>query len=135
MSRRVVLGKRADGSFGLDVSLPGYDALTDDRNDAGKFSFSSDWTDFVPVSSIGIVSVPAFSAAPTYFENISIVNNGYIPHVEARRIDGLRIYDDYFSSGQSGISTLVFSSQIQVELVSSGFGMFYIVYKTPMALQ
>lgn len=135
MSRRVVLGQRADGSFGLDVALPGYDAILNDRNDAGKFSFSSDWTDFVGLGAIGIVSIPAFSAAPTYFADIPIVDNGYIPHVETRRIDSLRIYDDYLSGTQSGIGAFVFRTVIQVELGSFGYGMFYIVYKTPLALQ
>lgn len=122
MSRRVVLGKRADGSFGLDVALPGYDALLDDRNDAQKFSFSSDWTDFVGLGSIGIVASGG---------NVAIVDNGYFPHVEVRRIDGLRIYDDFVNSGQSGVGLSV--SRTTIFSVPPGY--FYIVYKVPMALQ
>ena len=122
MSRRVVLGKRADSSFGLDVALPGYDALLDDRNDAGKFSFSSDWTDFVPVAGVGITG----SAG-----NVPIIDNGYLPHIEVRRIDGLRIYDDFVSSAQSG-----FGLSVARDLIYSvPAGCFYIIYKTPMALQ
>jgi hypothetical protein len=134
LSRRVVLGKRLDGSFGLDVTLPGYDALLNDRNDAGKFSFSSDWTDFVGLAQITTVPVDS-NPVPTYFFEFPIVNNGYIPHVELRVISGLRIFDDTYTDAQTGVGGIVTANKIQIEMLTVGFNVMCFVFKQPMAAQ
>lgn len=45
MARRVLIGDFGDGTMGLKISLPGYDVLMDDDQDANKFSFNSEWQD------------------------------------------------------------------------------------------
>ncbi len=135
--RRVVLGKRADGSIGLDVSLPGYDAFTADRNDATKFSFSSDWTDIVKYSQFGKVIVPVSGAAPTPYETIHTIvpipNLGYIPHFEARQWNGAnRVYDDWanFSDG-FGVRVECFPAAISFTRFSNAYSVIYLVYRYP----
>ncbi|MES2030833.1 MAG: hypothetical protein V4477_16760 [Pseudomonadota bacterium] len=134
---RVVHGKRADGSFGLDVAMPGGDAYADDRNDATKFSFSSDWTDIVKYSQFGKVSVPVSGAAPTPYETIHTIvpipNYGYVPHFEARQWDGAnRVYDDWanFSDG-FGVRVECFVSAISFQRFSNPYSVIYLVYRYP----
>lgn len=132
MSRRVVLGKRLDGTFGLDVSLEGFDALTDDRNDAGKFSFSSDWTDLTTVGAIGIADVPAGTGLDY---TVPIPDYGYRPHAEVRLVSGNTIYDDYFNSLTIGMGCQVFSDRLVWARWNYVFRSLYIAYKEPMAIQ
>jgi len=140
--RRVVLGKRLDGSFGLDVSLPGYDALTADRSDATKFSFSSDWTDIVKYSAFGKVTVPAAAPAATPYEGahtvVPIPDRGYIPHFEARGWDGGgRVYDDFFVSGDGyGVRVECFPGAMSFNRFASfTWYAIYLVYRYPTDLQ
>lgn len=94
-TRRVVIGKYNDGvNFGLRVSLPGFDALTDDSN-GGGFSFDSNWTDIANVIQTGIVS--AVGGGGSFVStSISFVNPGYKPFVEFRQLaSGSTVRDDY----------------------------------------
>jgi hypothetical protein len=135
VSRRVVLGKRLDGSFGLDVALPDYDAFLDDRTDAGKFSFSSDWTDITAIGSIGIVDVPII-VAPDYFITVPINDYGYRPHVEVRLMSGNTIYDDSFVATQIGMACIVQNNSISwLRESATAFRSLYIAYKEAMAIQ
>jgi hypothetical protein len=134
VKRRVVLGRRLDGSLGLDIALPNYDAEFDDRNDATKFSFCSDWTDFVPLSAIGIATI--MPATGTGFQSIPVINNGYLPFIELRKIEGARIFDDTFAGNFTGFNSLVTLGNLRVPQVSgASYTILYIVYKTPMDLQ
>lgn len=144
MSRRVVLGKRLDGSLGLDVALPGYDALTDDRNDVNKFSFSSDWADLVKFSQVGKIYVP-FNSGPAFallYEQVAIPNYGYIPYFDARFWNGAnRVYDDgfYFPNGsaQRGVTVECWPHVLAFkrDTDSQNYWATYVVYRYPMDQQ
>lgn len=134
---RVVLGKRLDGSMGLDVALPNHDALTEDRNDATRFSYSSDWTDIVKYAAFGKVSIPAVVPGTnnyaTIHEVVAIPNYGYIPHFEMRLWDGAsRVYDDFanFSDGY-GIRADVFPSVMSFIKYSNPYKLIYLIYRYP----
>lgn len=134
MSRRVNGGRRLDGSFGLEVALEGSDALTDDRFDSGKFSFSSDWTDITAVASIGVTDAPVFSSGSSTII-IPINDYGYIPHAEVRMVEGLRIWDDTWIDGKIGIGAFIHSNRLQINLSASPFRMLYLIYREASALQ
>jgi hypothetical protein len=74
MTRRVVLGKYANGDMGLKVSLPGFDALLDDDSDPTKFSFNSSWSaDIMRVHMVGKVRM-----------GVKVPHTlGFVPHMEA----------------------------------------------------
>lgn len=94
MTRRVSIGKRADGSFGLSVSLPGVDVVTSDFN-AGGFSFDDRWTDIVKIAMTGTANIPAGSI----FDPPTVVSHGlgFVPFIEARRVSGSVLVDDLMS--------------------------------------
>ena len=144
MSRRVVLGKRRDGSFGLDVALPGYDAFTDDRSDVNKFSFSTDWDDLVKLSQVGKLYVPFNSGAAfsLLYEQVPIPNFGYIPYFDARFWNGAnRVYDDgfYFPNGsaQRGVAAECWPHLLAFKRDpdSQNYWATYAVYRFPMDQQ
>lgn len=93
MTRRVTFGRMLDGAIRLQVSLPGYDALTDDPGDIGKMSFNSDWTDLIRTHQYGLVAVNTYPTIGTpttvYFPDL-----GFVPHMEARQADAANVYDD-----------------------------------------
>ena len=85
MTNRAVLGALpGGGGFGLYVSMPGYNVLTDDPNDVHKFSFNSNWSDMVRTWQVGFAT-----ASPVTFSN-----PGFIPHMEVRQVDLSTAYDD-----------------------------------------
>lgn len=101
----VVLGKQLDGSYNLRVSLPPYNALTDDANDSEKFSFNSAWTDLIRTHLVGMATVPVTLNIYTPTVDIPFIDLGYIPHVEVRQADGYYTYDDrpsYYSDVVGG---------------------------------
>lgn len=142
MSRRVVLGKRADGSFGLDVALPGYDALTDDRSDVNKFSFSSDWQDVVKVSQFGKLQIGIYQNNPSdpyagAHERVAIPNFGYIPHFETRGWDGgNRVYDDTWAASDTyGLLVQCLPYSLDFERFPFSYYAMYLIYRYPTDMQ
>lgn len=116
MTRRVVLGRRLDGSFGLDVSLAGYDAFTQDRMDGNKFSFSSDWADLLRVHKVGRLTSDIPTSGSNTIIGISAAavfhGLGYFPHAEVFLLNGASVFDDHgVSNGNSGTSA-AFSTKI-----------------------
>lgn len=93
MTRRVVLGKQADGSYALRTSLPGHDALLADDDDTEALSFNSNWENLLKVHQVGVVSAGTVAEGSP---NVSVpfTSLGYIPFAEARIISGDVVYDD-----------------------------------------
>lgn len=83
-NRRVVLGRQADNSFGLRVSLPGHDALTASQDDTTQLSFNSEWN-LLRIHALGISST-----SPIPFPALT-----YYPYFEARIINGNVVYADH----------------------------------------
>lgn len=148
MTRRVVLGKYADGvTFGLRVSLAGVDALTGDSS-TGDFSFDSEWTDVAKIHMVGIASwsATAFTIpnppnppinVPGFAVNWSAL--GYMPFIEVRTLVSNVVFDDFFntsfpsgfyvgpSSGLPNGFTLATSD--------SSMQLLYIIYAIPVPSQ
>jgi len=103
--RRVVLGKFDDGvTFGLRVSLPGFDALAG-SSAGGDFSFDSTWTDITKLHQIGL-----FSFATTQV-SIFFTNQGFPPFLEIRRYVSNVVYDDYWNaSNPYGADAFLFTN-------------------------
>lgn len=127
---RAVIGKYANGTtYGLKVSLPGVNALTADDTDATKFSFNSEWTDFVKIHHIGIFQCPT-----AYVEGatVSFPALPFSPFVEIRRYSGNIIWDDYLNPGYtasvSGVNCPVGPSSFPYPFFDGGL-YFFIVYK------
>lgn len=138
--RRVILGKRLDGSFGMDVSLPGYDALVSDRSDVNKFSFSSDWNDIVKLTSAGIISIPVAGPGTPPYAIAPFPDLGYIPHVEVRDIQGSRVYDDTtfassYPRSRVGSGAFFDRSSVKCAYGQAAYSVMYFVFAVPLALQ
>lgn len=128
---RAVIGKYANGTtYGLKVSLPGVNALTADDTDATKFSFNSEWTDFVKIHHIGIFQSPTGYVEGAAVE-VKFPALSFVPFVEMRRYSGNVIWDDYLYPG--GASTAGSSSRVgpsSFTYPSADGGLyFFIVYK------
>lgn len=152
MSRRVVIGKQNDGTFGLRVSLPGIDAYLGDSS-GGDFSFDSAWTDIVKIALVGTCNVQGGSGTPGVAPFVPTVIShslGYVPFVEARQIIGSLIYDDtmnlsnfFMSNRSSGPPAAYSSTQIAFSLQQSGpsvgstgtfagYSMVFVIYAIPV---
>lgn len=160
MSRRVVLGKYLNGTMGLKVSRPGFDALTDDDSDPNKFSFNSQWTNIVPVHQVGIVgpNPVTFENSAPYSDWVNVAHNlGYIPFIDARAFypqgyqtsAGDVIWDDYrvttttnaIETGNKGRSFSTFISLKQGGWISGGnpwyahyHRVMYVIYRYPVTI-
>lgn len=132
---RAVIGKYNDGvTYGLKVSLPGINALTDDDNDGTKFSFNSQWSDFVKIHAIGIatINVPDYAGSLTGSVTINFTALAYKPFLEIRRYVGNVVWDDYARGGNvSGYFTVVTSSSARVS-GPLGETALYMVFRIPV---
>lgn len=90
MSRRVILGNLGGGHFGLRVSLPTHDVVSEGSNPE-TLSFDSGWTDIVKMIQVGV----AEKTADFDFTDVLFPSPGYQPFAEVRWRSGLRVYDDY----------------------------------------
>ena len=79
MAKRVSLGRHPNGTFGLRVSLPGFDV--DTANDA-QLAFSSDWADLDNVLAIGEYAVAPGSVAGVTHTMLDLTGIGYTPFAE-----------------------------------------------------
>lgn len=146
MSRRVVIGKKNDGTFGLRVSLPGVDALLADSS-LGGFSFDDGWSDIAKVALTGTATnTGAGGGVPVVVPH----GLGYVPFLEARLLTGSIIYDDIFalsnafaSNNYSGAPCHVTTSSFSLISQASGplsggvqpfvtYTVLYIVYQIPV---
>lgn len=126
---RGVIGKYLNGTtIGLKTSLPGINALTADDTDGTKFSFNSEWNDFVKVHQIGI------STLGTVQTNCYFPTLAYKPFVEVRRVVGNVVYDDYAQGfNVSGlVNTVVTGDYIRFD--GWNVPVLYVVYKIPVAV-
>lgn len=73
MIQRLILGKFADGGYGLRVSVAGYDVNTNPV-DNEKLIFNSDWA-----ATFSIASEGTFSVVDNSVHSITIPDLGYIP--------------------------------------------------------
>ncbi len=132
MDRRVIRGRFANGSGGVRVSLPGFDAFLDDSSDPRKFSFDSDWTDIVHIHMAGTGHMDGVNPAVIPFADL-----GYKPFVEVRLRSGQTVYDDALNSVRVGLGATITTSQIIVPRVVSGISLgaldfVYVVYRVPV---
>ncbi len=132
MTRRVVIGKQADGSFDLRTSLAGFDALTGNIDDPNVISFSAQWTDQIIVHQIGNV---VLSGNPTDPENPSGMNVFFpaltvIPYVEIRNINGNTVFDDHAVGESTALCIAVKTNKWQLaRRAGSLTNAFYVVLK------
>lgn len=128
-----VIGFYPSGVIGLKTSLPGFNALTDDDNDANKFSFNSEWTDIEKVHLTGIATAPT-SFAGLY--DIPIPALPYIPFVEMRAFSGNVINDDFLTvfdpngapTNRAGVPFSLTTSSIRLGFVANN-QLLYVVLK------
>jgi hypothetical protein len=91
MSRRVLIGEDGSGNFAFKTTLPGYDALLDDDQDAEKFSYNSAWSDMIQVHQVGISGV---LGAPSVI-SVSYPDLGYVPYFDAKLYMSSVYWNDY----------------------------------------
>jgi hypothetical protein len=143
MSRRVVLGQQADGSYGLRVSAAGFDALTA-ADDGHAITFDSRWTDIAKIHQIGLVSWAPNAFLPS--SQATILANGYIafwpglgykPFCEVHRLSGNVVRDDYWDSTfTSGCYASVFADHFTaIEFNATSDKALYVVFKIPVPSQ
>lgn len=137
-SRRVVIGKYADGvTFGLKVALPGYDALAE-ADDSANLSFNSNWSDIVPIIQTGIASIPSGGTSTT----VLVTDPGYVPYLEGRKFDsGTTIHDDYLYGATNRIGISLYWIQrspltfcATFTNIGAGDPFIYVVFGTPVVL-
>jgi hypothetical protein len=140
VSRRVVLGQQNDGSMGLRVSAPGFDALTA-IDDGHAITFDSRWTDIAKVYFAGMGSSTLFSelvgttTVTFYTVQFAWPSLGYKPFVEVRRLQGNIVYDDYYNaSGPSGAYAVVTPTGINFgnEASPGNLSALCVVYQIPV---
>lgn len=140
-TRRVVIGQDLAGYFGLKASLPGYDVLTDDENDANKFSFNSKWTDIMRLHVVGVVTAPTDSLASANQCQVPFPALPYRPFLECRTIrDGI-IRDDWttlrhayrpepaYNYSTRGISFRVYNNLLSMDVNDINTRVIYQIYK------
>jgi hypothetical protein len=137
MSRRAVIGKQNDGSYGLRCSLPGIDAFVGDGL-GGGFTFNSDWADIAKVHAIGVTTWQANAWEVTPGSGIFLsgftaawTSQGFIPFAEVRRlISGVVINDDRWTSTmQFGNYTQIHADKFRAPDSSTSDQVLYLVYK------
>lgn len=111
MSRRVLIGDFGDGTMGLKVSLPGYDVLTDDDQDADKFSFNSEWSDLLKPVLIG-TATPSndllTGSTLTIRGRVISFPSTYsaYPQVDVTGVHGGVIWDDHLATISTNTQTI-----------------------------
>lgn len=133
MSKRVSIGKQQDGSYGIRVSLPGYDAYADSTN---LMSFDSAWTDIARIHALGVVSwassawLDPLGNAISGFRG-SWADPGYIPFAEIRRlVSGVSVRDDYWNATlPSGSYASVYNTEFRIGEASTSDQALFITYK------
>lgn len=74
MARRTILGHFTDGGYGLRVSKPGYDVMTNPV-DNSQLMFNSDWASCFPIHwTSGMFAIGAGGSTNLYFTAL-----GYVP--------------------------------------------------------
>lgn len=133
-SRRVIIGKYADGvTYGLKAALPGFDALTE-ADDSPNLSFNSNWADIVPIIQTGIAS------SATFLIDVLISDPGYVPYVECRRFEsGTTIHDDYLYGAPNKIGVGAYYNlrsplTLRVTSLNPGDALIYAVFGAPVIL-
>jgi hypothetical protein len=146
MARRVVIGQQNDGSYGVRVSAPGFDALTV-ADDGHTITFDSRWNDIAKIHAIGIIPwnlnawsftddnghvffVPGFA--------VTWPNPGYKPFLETRRAVSSVVYDDYWDgAAPMGNPATIFADGFRIGASSSfsSNSVIYIAYKIPVPTQ
>lgn len=79
MTDRTLMGLRLDASYGLDISLPGFDVKTADDD---ELSFSTNWSTTGTIHQVGTLGRGDTASFPTL---------SYIPAAMVWRIDGSTI--------------------------------------------
>jgi hypothetical protein len=140
-TRRVILGNLGGGTFGLRVSLPTKDVITD-AGDENNLSFDSGWTDIVKMIQVGVASKTVADSAFAADTNVLFTDPGYIPFVEVRQRSGLRVYDDYFPYNDSGavyhgVAANMYSDRFGLRAIASGsswlaYDVVYAVFRVPV---
>lgn len=130
MTRRVVLGKQHDSSFGLRVSLPGSDALTCPD---WACSFDSSWNNIAELHQVGIYTHTG-GVPDDRREWWVYPDPGYKPFVEVRMMVGSTIYDDYFGENY-GAGARIDTYRTQIPSLSVGSKTMCIAYKIPVPSQ
>lgn len=141
-TRRVVIGQDFGGYFGLKASLPGYDVLLDDENDANKFSFNSKWTDIVRLHVVGVVAAPSSSLATSDQCQVPFPTLPYRPFLECRTVRDGVIRDDWttlrhatrteaaYNYSTRGIAFNVSNSVLSMTVNDINTLVIYQIYKT-----
>jgi hypothetical protein len=92
MTNRVLLGRFPDGRYGLRVSQPGYDVMSNPVNDENLY-FNSDWSTLFPIYQRGSFTCYGDSSF-SYSADAFFPNLGYIPFLVASfSYDGNQFYD------------------------------------------
>lgn len=137
-TRRVVIGRQSDGSYGLRSSVTGYDALAADGNDSDKLSFNSDWTNLLKIHAVGIASTGVRQYLGTSPAIIPFPALSYVPFAEARSMSGDVVFDDFLiphglTGGGSTTSTnllvSVTSNHLKVTRNQAGVNILYAIYR------
>lgn len=142
-TRRVVIGRQNDGTYGLRAALPGEDALTADEDDSDALSFNSDWTNALSVHMVGTATIgttwPDSSHGFVFFPALA-----YIPYAEVRAVSGNTVFDDLLSSIKwftastpanpvnctvTWFHALMSTNHIRFSSCRSTIGVMYAVYK------
>jgi hypothetical protein len=92
VTNRMVCGQLGSGDFGIRVSRPGYDVLTEPLGSTG-ISFDSRLTDIGTVIAAGLI---ACGGSPVYFPTMN-----YVPIVKINFWDG-NLYEDHEFANAAG---------------------------------
>lgn len=134
-TRRVILGNLGGGLYGLRVSLPGRDVVSEAGN-PDALSFDSGWTDIVKMIQVGLAS----KTADFDFTDVIFPSPGYQPFAEVRYRSGLRVYDDYSplatSVAPQGLGATILTDRLRLWPAPSSpavaYDVIYAVFRVPV---
>ncbi|WP_316234676.1 hypothetical protein [Bradyrhizobium sp. SZCCHNR1020] len=138
VTRRVVIGKYADGvTHGLKVALPGFDALAE-PDLSGNLSFNSNWTDMAQPLQLGFAN-GVTAGTIILGTNVFISDPGYVPYVESRLFSaGATINDDNLEGSPVRVgvgASYNVRSPLTLHLdIGSGETALYVTYSVPVVV-
>lgn len=130
-TRRVILGNLGGGTYGLRVSLPGHDVVSEGGN-SDALSFDSGWTDIIKMIQVGVLN--SFAPYDPY-SDVLFPDVGYPPFIEVRFQSGLRAYDDYnptSTDGFPGLGANIKNDRFQLWSIPSGHSVVYAIFRVPV---
>ncbi len=112
MVARLLLGRRSDGSYGLDITRPGFSVTASNPDtQPERFAFSSNWTRIDELLQIG--TAVAQTSGQESWVDIDVTSYGYFPFI-TYRLGGIFTDTQYHDEAWHKYPNSTYSSLLSV---------------------